>query len=137
MPTLRITSLRKGQWIPPARLEIFFNATARTSRYDAKFMILKKQIEEDSNDAGNPLLCKRENLGLKVMTDSEALVYKQKQHRRTVNKLEKVQIDLHRIDSTRLSDEEYNIYADETALQAAIISAVGAVVRKLRLKIAA
>jgi hypothetical protein len=125
MAKLDVTKLHKGQFIPVGRLEKLMQVDSGTTAYDARFMLLKMQVEGDSNKLGRPLLCRRENLGMKIMTDEEALSYKQKQHRQTVRRLDRIQDEIYRIDKRYLSNEHSRALTAEKKLQAAIINAIG------------
>lgn len=131
MPRMDIGRLRKGQWVPPHRLEQLFGVKMGTTAYDAKFMLLKNQIEEESFARGKPLLCKREDIGLKVMTDREALTYKSRQQRNTVKRLDRICNELHRIDRTKLKEEDQYILDDEKVFQTVIVEAIGRAIRKI------
>lgn len=131
MPRMDIGQLRKGQWVPPHRLEQLFGVDMGTSVYDAKFMLLKNQIEEESLARKKPLLCKRENIGLKVMTDREALTYKSRQQRRTVKRLDRICNELHRIDRSKLNEEDQYVLDSEKIFQAVIVEAIGTAIRKI------
>lgn len=117
-------SLSKGDWISPRVLEDEFGVLCTETAYNLRLQYLKKQIQNESEAIGRPLLCKQEAKGLRILTDEEALYYKQQQHRSTTKRLRRINHEVGLIDIRFLSSDDLEVLEEEKSLQQSIVDAI-------------
>lgn len=122
-----VKSLEKGDWISPTFLGKMFKIPHTDSRYDLMFERFKRRVQGESEDDGEPLLCRMEARGMSIMTDEEALYYKQKQHRSTVYRLSRINHEICLIDNNNLCTESKEVLSSELLLQDLVVQAVNKV----------
>lgn len=116
--------LQKGDRISPDVLEVEFNAKQETPKYRLALMTLINKIQDESDQAGQPLLCKTEKEYLVILTDTEALIYKAEQHDIASYKIYRNARHLNRIDPNNLSKRKEALLEKEVLLQSHVAQAV-------------
>lgn len=121
---IKAADLEKGQWISPEVLERVFLITREYTLYSRCLTGLQRRIERESLDLSEPLLCKRQKSGLKIMTDEEALDYKIARFRRGINNLERIHEDMFKIRTKHLKSSSRRILAEEKRVQNRVVEAI-------------
>ena len=119
-----ISELQKGDHIHARVLSKLFGTTPEYTLYGRCFEFLKKQIRRESSADGEILFCRMSAHGLQVLTDKEAIYYKQDQHRIYVDRLERTHLDLHLIKTRNLSKKDREVLKKEKALQKQVMDAI-------------
>jgi hypothetical protein len=116
--------LEKGTTLEPEFLEALFEVPRTDGTYRLKMLSLIEEIQDESNKAGRPLLCRDDDFGIRIMDDSEALKYKKRAHDLTVRRLYRTNTHLSRIDESKLDDLEKKAHEREIIRQSRVIQAV-------------
>jgi len=123
-PPLDISALKKGDYISPEELERIVCTPRGTNSYAFKVLEVKEFIRKASIDNGEPLLTKQEQYGLRVLTDSEALDYKERQHELRLQGIRRTFIDLTHIDVRNLTTPESQRHTSAVLCQSRVIQAM-------------
>jgi hypothetical protein len=129
-----INSLQKGEVISADELEILFGCERDRKPYRLKTIKLIERIQEESNQAGTPLLCKCDGEDIRILTDTEALSYKAEEHDLTCRRIYRYARHLNRIDSNNLTKKKTVLLEREIINQSRIAQVVKRERRTLGMK---
>ena len=98
---LDFAALKKGTYISEAELILAVGCEPPTPQWGLSLIGLAERIFEETG-----IQAKQEGTQLRLMTDPEALIYRQKQEMHGVRKIRKAGLMLQALDRGELSDEE-------------------------------
>lgn len=131
-----VERLNKGDYIQQSEVERLMGVNFEKDHKSFNFalMTLVKFIETTSKKLGSPLLCCSEKGGVRILTDSDALVHRSDRHKRNIRSLIRTAEDVGYIDGENLTNEEKSLHDREMICQSRIVQSVMKERKKLKLE---
>jgi hypothetical protein len=119
-----VEKLQKGDYISPLKCADALNITPDDPQYDLKIMTLKQQIENELLAIGNIWTLKMECGGIRILKDSEATDYNQRQLEISVNRMKRAHNRQLGVDCNELSTKEIAVHNRRLTTHGAIIISI-------------
>lgn len=103
---LNVSSLKKGDYLPPEQVSEIIEVKMDDPMFHLEVAKLQDYIMRQRQDMDSPIIVKCEGLGLRVLTDSEAVEYNATTRRHGIRKLNRAQGRDSGIDRNNLTDGE-------------------------------
>jgi hypothetical protein len=108
------TALSKGDLISPEQIERCYGITRDDSRYPFRQMELAKYVEKEKRLAGDPVVVKSEGLGVRILTDAEAVEYTNRRYEAHIAGLgyelaRGLSVDVKNLDGPQKAQHERNL----------------------------
>ena len=134
MKTFVVESLQKGSFISPSEIEGITGVIIGTPNYQFALMQLRYEIENELGHLGRPVTVKSEGAGLRILTDSEASIYNERQGNLARFKLFRAFRRNKNVDEANLSDPERQVHYRTLEVQGKYVQALKRVRQELSLE---